>query len=387
MDERPWSDSSRAAPTSPTELRETIPALEEQTYFNWGASGPSPRYVVDAAANAQEYHEFDAPGDEGMYPVASEMIEATRRDVADLIGASDESIALTNSTTDGINRVGTALDWETGDVIVTTDLEHAAGRLPWTRLERSHGVEVRVIETTGGQIDLDALATKTRGADLLCVSAVDWLYGRVQPVADIVEIAHENGALALVDAVQAPGQTPVDVGSWKADFVAGAGHKWLLGLWGAGFLYIDEAALETTEPIHVGYRSVRTADGGEYELHDDARRFEIGTTSPTPYVGLQAAIHLRKEVGETAIQDRFAHLRAHFVDQIPVDRLLSSPEEPTGLVTIRVANPESVVKALASESISVRSLPLPEAVRVSIHAVNTEAEIDDLVSALSEVWE
>lgn len=387
MAAQPWISSSEPElPDTVPALREAMPALADRLYFNWGASGPSPRPVVSAANAAIEYHEFQAPRDVGMYPAADEIFEGARESIAELLGVSPSTIALTQSTTEGINRVATAIGWEPGDVVVTTDLEHAAGRLPWTRLQDAAGIDVRVLETDRGQIDLASLERTVQGADLLCVSAVDWIYGRRHPVSEMVEIAHEQDAFALVDAVQAPGQRPVDIREWGADFVAGAGHKWLLGPWGAGYLYVSPAVVDDLEPIHVGYRSVSAASGGDYELHDGAKRFELGTMSPGPFAGLQTAIETMQRVGIETVQERIRALRSRFVEGIPAARLRSPAESPTGLLTLQISDPDSVVEELNADGIAVRSLPLPDSIRVSIHAPNTEAEIDTLLSALEAFW-
>ena len=385
---QPWFSaiSEGDIPDTISDLRTAIPALSERTYFNWGASGPSPRPVVSAMNAAIEYHEFQAPSDAGMYPVADEIFEGARDSIADLLGVSASEIALTQSTTEGVNRVATAIEWEPGDVVVTTDLEHAAGRLPWTRLQDAAGVEVRVLETDRGHIDLDELERAVQDAALLCVSAIDWLYGRTHPVSEMVQIAHENEALALIDAVQVPGQRPVDMQAWNADFVAGAGHKWMLGPWGAGYLYVSERVAEDLEPIHVGYRSVSKASGGEYQLADGAKRFELGTMSPGPFAGLQMAIETMQRIGIGHIHEQIQSLRSRFIEGIPSDRLRSPAESPTGLVTLQVSDPDSVVERLDSAGIAVRALPLSESIRVSIHAPNTAAEIDALHSALKPVW-
>lgn len=368
------------------ELREDIPALAETTYLNWGASGPSPRRVVDSVRETLEYQEYEAPGDEGMYEVAANVYESTRESVASFVGADPGEIALTQSTTDGINRIASAIDFSPGDVVVTTELEHPAGRLPWQRLEREIGVEVRVIGADAGVLDLDEVADTLTGASLLCVSAVDWGYGRRQPVEALVEIAHEHGARVLVDAVQVPGQLPLDVRAWGADFVAGAGHKWLLGPWGAGFLYVEESAIPHLTPRHVGYRSVEEPTADPYAFTDDASRFEVGTTNPGPYAGLAAAIETISEVGMSTIREEIETLTDRFKAGVPRDRLRSPDAYHTGLVTVQVDDPERVVADLGSDSIMIRALPLPESVRLSFHAMNTGEEVDAALSALDPYW-
>ena len=372
---------------TPTEFRETIPALESGTYLNWGAGGPSPRRVVDAAEATLEAHEYEAPTGEGMYPAAFDAYEESRAAIADLLGVETSAVALTESTTDGINRVAGALEWSDDDVVVRTDLEHPAGILPWKRLERQRGVDVRVLETENGRLDLEAVKAAASEATLFCVSSVTWTHGTRLPVGKIVDIAHDAGALVLVDAVQEPGQTAIDVEEWNADAVVGAGHKWLCGPFGAGFLYVRDG-LETERdlvPAAIGYRSVVDPNAEEYRYEPGAKRFEIGTASPAPHAGLAEAIACLEDVGIDSIEDRIGTLASRLVDGVPDGQLLSPRSPESGLVTIAVDEPETTVEALADRGIVVRSLPGFDAVRVSVHAVNTREEIDAVLEALAAV--
>ena len=136
---------------TPRELRADVPALRDAAYFNFGAHGPSPEYVVEAASEFIAEHEYGSATTDP-YGHAFDTYESVRERIAAFVGAEADEIALTESTTDGINRIAGAVDWEPGDVVVRTDLEHPAGILPWKRLERE-GVEVRVLETDSGRID------------------------------------------------------------------------------------------------------------------------------------------------------------------------------------------------------------------------------------------
>jgi cysteine desulfurase/selenocysteine lyase len=366
---------------NPRELRADTPALHEDTYLNFGAHGPSPRYVVDAADEFVRAHEYETSTRNDPYEVAFDAYDRVRERVATFVGADDDEIALTESTTAGINAVANAIDWEPGDTVVRTDLEHPAGTLPWQRLEQN-GVEVRVVETEDGRVDLDAFAEAVADARLACFSAVTWTHGTRLPVAELVDIAHEAGAFALVDAVQVPGQLPIDVGEWGADAVAAAGHKWLLGLWGGGFLYVDRQAAGRLLPTTVGYRSVETPTADPYEFAAGARRFEVGSANPAPHVALAEAIEAISEVGVDRIADRIQKLAGRLATGVPDDRLLSPMDPESGLVTVGVDDPEATVGRLASEGIVVRALPTPDAIRVSVHAVNTHAEVERLLDAL-----
>jgi len=365
----------------PAELRASIPALEQCTYFNTGASGPSPRRVVGAATDFLERHAFDAPAGDGPYAVAWDAMAAARETVAGHIGAAPEDVAFTNSTADSINLVAGAIDWQPGDVVVRTDLEHPAGALPWDRLADTHGIEIRVLETEGGRVDMDDVKAAVDGARLVTLSALTWTHGTRLPVSEVVDAAHDAGAHVLVDAVQSLGQHPVDVTDWGADFVAAAGHKWLMGVWGAGILYVDPAAHDHLDQTRIGYRSVQDPDAEPYAYYDGARRFEVGTTSPAPYVALAEAVETIEGVGLGTVQQRVERLTGRLKDGLG-DSLLSPTAYESGLVSFAADDPEATVERLAEEGIVVRPLPHPQAVRASVHVFNTAAEIDQLLDAL-----
>ena len=366
----------------PLDLREAIPALDGITYLNTGAASPAPRPVVEAVTDRVEHHQYVAPAAEGMYPALFAAFDDARESVADVLGAAPDEIALTRSTADGINRIATALPWEAGDVVVRTDCEHPAGILPWERLADRHGIETRVVETTRGRLDRDRLTTALDGAALLCLSSITWNYGTRLPIAEAVAMAHDAGARVLVDAVQSPGQTTVDLDAWGADFVVGAGHKWLLGPWGAGFLYVADDATAALDPQHVGYRSVADPNDLERGFAAGARRLEIGTASPAPHAGLAAAIECLDSVGFDTIEGRIERLTDRLKQGLDGDALLSPRAYESGLVTVDVDDPEATVERLASHDIRVRSLPSPDAIRVSVHAFNTAEDVDRLLSAV-----
>ncbi len=369
---------------TPADLRADIPALDDAVYLNTGASGPSPRRVVSAAETFLEHHEFEAPAAEGMYTAAFDTLDDVQATVGAFLGADPSEIALTQSTTDGINRIACALEWEPGDVVVRTDLEHPAGILPWQRLERTRGIDVRVVPSDEGRLDIEAYRAAVEGAKLVCVSSITWNFGTRMPIETLIDVAHDAGALVLVDAVQSPGQTSIDVHEWGADVVAAAGHKWLLGNWGAGFLYVSDEVIETLNPRIIGYRSVVDPTEETYEFEPGARRFEIGTVNPAPYVALQTAIETLEEIGLDAIESRIQRLATHLADGVPDDRLLSPSDPESGLVTIDVDDPATTVDRLKAAGIVVRSLPDPDAIRASVHVFNTEDDIETLLAALED---
>ncbi|QSG09075.1 aminotransferase class V-fold PLP-dependent enzyme [Halapricum desulfuricans] len=366
----------------PEQLRADIPALERATYLNTGASSPSPRRVVEAMTDFAAYFEYEVPAGEGVYEVGWETYEAARETIADFLGADADEIALTRSTADGVNLLACAIDWQPGDVVVRTDLEHPAGILPWDRLADLDRIEVRVLETEDGRVDLDAVAAAAEDARLFAVSSLTWTHGTRLPIGEIADIAHDAGARVLVDAVQSPGQYPVDLDDWGADFVVGAGHKWLLGPFGSGFAYVDSDAIDELVPRRIGYRSVEEPTDPEYAFKDGASRFEVGTASPLPHVGLSEAMDLLEEIGVKTVEARIERLTDRLKDGIDDERLLSPREYESGLVTFRVDDPEATVERLRERGVIVRSLPYPKAVRASVHAFNTADDIDALLEGL-----
>lgn len=365
------------------DLRASIPPLETTAYCNWGATGPCPEAVIAAGEEFQRYHEHEVVREADPYPVAWEHYDATRETVAEFLNADPVEIALTGSTADGLGRFLGAIEWAEGDVVVTTDVEHPASDLPLARLERVHDVEVRTVETDDGFLPPERLREAAADARLVAFSAIDWLYGCRQPVAELVDAAHDAGALALVDAVQSVGQTPVDVREWGADAVAAAGHKWLLGTWGAGFLYVREALAETLEPAQIGYRGVEDPTAHEYEWTAGAGRFEIGTANVGTYAALQESMEIADSIGVARIEDRIERLTDRLKAAIPADRLWSPERFHSGLVTVSVDDAEGTVEQLQADGVIVRSLPTDGVVRVSLHAVNTTEHVDRVAAALS----
>ena len=369
---------------TPRELRDSIPALAETTFFNTGASGPSPQPVTEAATECLVHHKAEAPAAEGMYPAAREARTESRETIATHLGVAPDELALTESTSDAISALAAAIDWQPGDTIVRTDLEHPAGVLPWQRAARQHGASVKVLETTDGRVDIDSYTEAVADARLVCFSSLSWNYGTQLPVSQLVDIAHDADCEVLVDAVQSAGQMSVDLDAWGAEYVAGSGHKWLLGPWGSGYLYVREGCGADLHPAQVCYNSVEDPDADEYTLKSTAQQFERGTASPAPHVGMAAAVDLFESVGMDVIEDRIEELTDRLKAAVPDGQLLSPTGFESGLVTIDVAEPESVVETLAAQEIRIRSLPEPDAVRASVHAFNTEAEVDALVAALDD---
>lgn len=378
----PFAPGDADPPEDFDALRASIPACDDTAYFNTGATGPSPRFVLDAAADWSERHKVDALVDADPYVVGFDAYDACRERIADFLDVDPVAVGLTESTGDGLSALLAALEWSDGDAVVTTDLEHPAADLPIDRLRRERGVEVRTVETDRGRIDVDDVAAAAEGARAVVVSSLSWTYGTRLPVADLVDAAHDAGALAIVDAVQSPGQHPIDLDAWGADAVVASGHKWLLGVWGSGMLYLDPAVSDRFAPPQVSYRGVADPGGG-YEPAAGAARFERGTASIAPHVALVEGLRAFEALGVDAVEREVSRLTQRLVDALPGDRLLSPDPPESGLVTLTVDDPETTVETLRGEGFAIRDLSDPHAVRASVHAFNTEREVDALAAALT----
>ena len=363
------------------ELRADIPVCEDCAYLNTGASGPSPRRVTRAAGEEQAWHEHEATVDPGPYTSAYERYESTREAVAGLLDASPDEVALAGSTADGISRVANAMDWSEGDAVVRSDLEHPAGVIPWARLQED-GCEVREVACPSGSPDMDDLKDAVRGAKLVCLNSISWLHGSRLPLHEVADIAHDAGARVLVDAVQSPGQEAVRPREWGADVVVAAGHKWLLGTWGSGFVWVDPDFLDDLHPRHVGYRSVDDSTAYPLDYHDGARRLEVGTANLAPYAALREAVSIHEEIGLGTIRERIHELTDRLKSGVPEERLVSPREFESGLVAFEVDSPEETVERLLERDVHVRSVPRPNTVRASVHAFNDEGDVDALLDGL-----
>jgi len=354
------------------ELRDEISLLDDYAYLNTGASGPSPRSVREAIDEGFKAHA--AAHAEKPYAHEGEVADGTRAAVASLLNVSPEKIALTSNTTDGINIVADCFDWRSDDVIVTTELEHPAGVLPWERIAEVHGAEVRVVPTDGTHLDREAYADAVKDATLVCLSSVSW-YGVSLPVEELVETAHEAGASVVVDAAQSVGAERVDVNDWGADYVAAPAHKWLLGPWGVGLLYVaDDAPVEAQ--TRVGYKSA-VEPNESATLHEDARRFEVSTSSPALFAGARAAVETLENVGFRNVEERVSRLVSRLEDGLGDSHISTGG----GLVRFNDPTPKEMVERLKDEGVVIRSLPNGD-LRASLHVFNTPEDIERLLDGL-----
>jgi L-cysteine/cystine lyase len=286
-----------------------------------------------------------------------------------VLGCNDADVALTGSTTDGVNTVLAGLDLHPGDEIVTTDEEHPGLLAPLGRARRRSGVEVKVAPF--GSV-ADAVSSSTR---LIACSHVSWVNGQVVDVAALTA----TGVPVLLDAAQALGAIPVDVKALGCDFYACSGQKWLCGPEGSGCLYVRRERLDDLLVPWPGYSSVADPERAlEFEAAEGARRLDHGFPVPLRNAWALASLEVFGEAGWDWVHQRAADLAARLADCLTECGLEVMPRGRSTLVSWRAEDPQGEVERFRAEGFIVRSIPTQGLVRASAGAWSSEDELDAL---------
>lgn len=348
------------------DVRRNLPVLAHCHYFNTGSAGPLPLPVSRALTEAfQEEVYFGRLGSEVWAKTARAVAEIQSR-MGRLVHADPRSIALTRHTTDGLNIAMLGRRWKPGDEILLTSVEHLGGQAPAYLTRLRDGVQLREVPVGVGGEDLperirEAIGPRTRA---VLVSHVAYATGATTSLAPVVEAAHAQNLLVIVDGAQAAGAVPIDVTATGVDYYALPAQKWLLGPEGIGALYVRPELMDETLPTAAGYSSLASQGGTlSFVLHPDARRFHVGTTFRPATLAFAAGLKwLEEEVGWSEVFCRVlkvgASIRA-ILTQHPNITILSPEASPSGLIVFTVASrsPDAVVEDAARRGIMIRSVP------------------------------
>jgi L-cysteine/cystine lyase len=372
-----------------------MPALEAGIYLNTGSVGPMPAETAAAMGQLSAYELTTGRAHPDYFLETLQRMAEARAAVAAVLVADPADIALTHSTTDGMNIGAWALDWKAGDRAVTTSLEHPGGIGALVNLRDRLGVELDFVDV-GTADDSDAvLAAFDAAIDertrLVAISHVLWASGAVMPIAGIAEIAHARGAILVVDGAQSVGAIPVELAATGADVYAISAQKWLLGPEGMGAVAIAPGVRDRLAPAFGGYFSFETIDRhGVAVQWPDARRFESSNFHRPSIVGMARSIGwLSMFVGLDWIYERgaaLARLAADGLAAIDGVELITPRERMATLVTFRIAGwtAEAALDELGARVFAVaRTVPLVDAVRISVGFFNSEAELDRLIEAVA----
>lgn len=355
--------------TDPTAFRGEFPVLERVAYLNAGTDGPVPRRGAEAALERTRL-ELEAGRSGSAYmKTLSAVWTDLRATVAALLNALPAEIALTHSTTDGVNTVIAGLDLPAGGEILTSDEEHPGLLAPLAYAERRRGVRVRAVPfgELAASVSADTL--------LVACSHVSWASGQVVDADGL----RATGVPVLLDGAQGLGAVPVDVRALGCDFYAASGQKWLCGPDGIGYLYVREERVEGLHCPWPNYLSLsEPARAMELPLHASARRFDLGVVPGPPAAWALESLKLLEETGWEWVHERSRDLAAGLAAGLESRGLEVLRRGPSTLVTWRAEKADAVVERLAREDIVVRNLPDKRHVRASVGAWSSEEELERL---------
>ena len=400
----------------PVALRRDFPILDQEIhghpliYLDSASSSQKPRVVIDAVADY--YREYNANVHRGIYTIgekATAAYEAARATVARFINAPDSrEIVFTRNATEAINLV--AYSWgrrniARGDVIVLTEMEHHANLVPWQLLVQEQDGDLEFIPITdAGELRLDVFEVLLRlRPKLVAFTHVSNTLGTINPVREMVDLAHAAGALVLVDGAQAVPHVPVDVQALGCDFYAFSGHKMLAPM-GSGALWARRELLEAMPPFLAGGEMIREVHLRRSEFNEIPWKFEAGTPAVGDAIGLGVAADYLMDIGMDAVRAHERELVAYALSvlprEVPSIELYGplDPERRGGVVPFNLpdVHPHDVAQVLDRFGIAVRAghhctMPLHERLdlaataRASFNVYSTREDIDALTNGLKEV--
>jgi L-cysteine/cystine lyase len=356
------------------ELRAQFPVLERVAYLNAGTNGPVPRPAFDAAEAALREQLEQGRSSKQWFERQIERIDLLRERAAALLGATTADVAITGSTTDGINAVLHAVDLGRGNEILTSDEEHPGVLGPIATARDTRGVSVRVVpfaELPG------EVRPETR---IVVTSHVSWATGRVMDTSPLAT----SGALVLLDGAQGLGAVPVDVRALGCDFYAASGQKWLCGPGGIGYLYANPELVPSLPAPWSGYHAMEWSERALVPaLQPDARRLTTGFPVPHHVEWSHASLDVLEEPGFEQVHERAVELAERFAGMLRDGGVNVADRGASTLVSCEVADPEAFVERAAQESIVIRYLPGRPWVRASVGAWNSEEELERLAELSS----
>ncbi|HSP22850.1 MAG TPA: cysteine desulfurase [Planococcus sp. (in: firmicutes)] len=401
----------------PKEIKSYFPILNQEinghplVYLDSAATSQKPVQVIEALKN---YYEFDNSNvHRGVHTLgnrATEKYEGAREKVRKFINAkSTEEIIFLRGTTTAINLVAQSYgraNVEEGDEIVITYMEHHSNIIPWQQLAKERGAVLKYIELEeDGTISLEqvraAITDRTKIVSMVYVSNV---LGTMNPVKEVAQIAHEVGAVMVVDGAQAAPHLKIDVQELDCDFFAFSGHK-MVGPTGIGVLYGKKALLNDMEPIEFGGEMIDFVGLYDSTWKELPWKFEGGTPIIAGAVGLGAAIDFLNDIGLNEIEKHEHKMAAYAMDKMSgIEGLeIYGPADPAkraGIVTFNLndVHPHDVATVLDMSGIAVRAghhcaqplmkwLDVSATARASFYLYNDESDIDRLVEGLRSAKE
>jgi len=404
-----------AALSRPLEqIREEFPILGREVhgrplaYLDNGATAQKPLAVIEALD--RYYREHNANVHRGVHTLSEEataLYEESRGIVASHLGAESPEVIFVRNATEALNLV--AYSWartnlSEGDRIVVTEMEHHSNVVPWYQAAEEKGAHLDWAPITDdGRLDLEALGRLLeRGPKLVCITHVSNVLGTINPIAEIGRMAHDAGALLVVDGAQAGPKLELDMASLGADFYAVTAHK-MYGPTGIGALCGRRDLLEEMPPFIGGGSMIRKVTKELITWADLPAKFEGGTPAIAEAIGFGAAVRWLDDVGLPGVHGAEAELTSYALERIaevPALKVFGPPagEDRGGIVSFAMdgVHAHDISEILDRHGVAVRAghhcaqvlmqrLGIPATTRASFAVYNTRAEVDRLIDALLDV--
>jgi selenocysteine lyase/cysteine desulfurase len=353
------------------DLRSVFPVFERVAYLNAGTNGPVPQPAIDAGRERVARELERGRGERSHWETLIELHEQRRAALAGLLHCDPGEVALTHSTTSGVNVVLSGLDLQPGDEVLTSDEEHPGLLAPLAGARERAGITVRVAPFRSLA---DGVTDRTR---LIACSHVSWMNGQVVDAAAL----RETGVSVLLDGAQGLGAIPVDVNELGCDYYAASGQKWLCGPDGTGCLYVRRERFGELRVPWFGFQNLEDPhEPLELRLHDDARRYDLSHVTGHSAAWALTAIELLGDVGWDEVHRRAADLAERLAEQLTERGLEVVPRGRTTLVTWHDPDCEERVAKMVEEGVVVRYLPGAGLVRASVGAWSSEEDLERLLA-------
>jgi len=392
-------------------IRKDFPILQRKVhgkplvYFDNAATSQKPKQVIDALDfyyknyNANVHRSIHQLGEE-----ATEAYEKSREKIAGFINAdSSQNIIFTKNSTEALNLLAYSLtsSLKKGDEIVISQLEHHSNFVPWQQLAKQKGLNLKFIEINKN-IELDKESIKkniTKKTKIVSVGHISNAIGTINPIEQITKIAHENGALMVIDGSQAAPHMPLDMEKINSDFYVFTGHK-MLGPTGVGVLYGKKELLENMQPFLYGGEMINEVKFEGTTFNQLPWKFEAGTPNIAEAIGLGIAIDYLQKVGMGGIHEHDKELTEYAMEKLSKvrDVAIYGPKERGPIISFNVkgVHAHDVSQILDSEGVAIRAghhccMPLMGVIgvaataRASFYLYNTEEEVDVFIKAIDKV--
>ena len=384
---------------------------ETLVYLDNAATSQIPKFVEEKVRDFNEKERANVH--RGVHTLglrATNQYESSRQKVANFIGANNaKEVIFTSGCTDSLNLVAASFgeqNIQAGDEILVSIMEHHSNLLPWQQLAKRKQAKLNFIEiNSDGLLDIENLKSKISSKTrIVALTHVSNVLGTINPIKELTDLAHEKGAIVVVDGAQAVGHFPIDVAQLNVDFYAFSGHK-MFAPTGIGVLYGKKDLLDKMPPYRLGGEMIANVTREAATWAEVPYKFEAGTPNIAGAIGLGAAIDYLQSLDFELIQKHEQELTSYALEKLKnvLGLTIYGPQKGNGRIgvisfNLKNIHPHDLATALDLNGIEVRaghhcaqplmaSLDTESTVRASLSIYNTKDDIDKLVSSLHEAKE